>query len=107
MPGYNIGGRAQVIHSVTSPAPEPRIPTPVNSDDEEVSEDQKRMIVRGKKMARRGTAQGTSRTKPTEEAKASHPMATRKTASRGGGLRPGGGSWQTDTCVASDNPSKT
>jgi hypothetical protein len=82
------------------PGPEPRIPTPVNSDDEEVSEEQKRMIARGKKMARRGTAQGRSSPKPTEGAKALHPMATRKTASRAGSLRSGGGSGQTDTCVA-------
>jgi hypothetical protein len=35
------------------------------------------------------------------------PMQTRSQASRAGGLRPGGGSGQTDTCVASGNPSKT
>jgi hypothetical protein len=34
-------------------------------------------------------------------------MQTRSQASRAGGLRPGGGSGQTDTCVAQDNPSKT
>jgi hypothetical protein len=55
----------------------------------------------------KGTAQRTSRPKPTTEAKASHPMATRKTASRAGSLRSGGGSGQTDTCVAQGNPSKT
>jgi hypothetical protein len=41
------------------------------------------------------------------EAKASHPMVTRKTASRAGSSRSGGGSGQTDTCVAQGNPSKT
>jgi hypothetical protein len=42
------------------------------------------------------------------EAKASHQMATRRQeASRAGGLRSGGGSGQTDTCVSSRNPSKT
>jgi hypothetical protein len=36
-----------------------------------------------------------------------HPMATRRQqASRAGGLRPGGGSGQTDTCVAKRNPSR-
>jgi hypothetical protein len=34
-------------------------------------------------------------------------LQTRSQASRAGGLRPGGGSGQTDTCVASGNPSKT
>jgi hypothetical protein len=87
--------------------PESRIPTPVNSDDERMTEDQKRLAKVGKKMSRKGTAQGTSRPKPATEAQASHPMATRKTASRAGSLRSGGGSGQTDTCVASGNPSKT
>jgi hypothetical protein len=41
------------------------------------------------------------------EAKASHPMETRRQASRAGGSRPGGGSGQKDTCVAQGNPSKT
>jgi hypothetical protein len=46
--------------------------------------------------------------KPVPEANASKPMETRKqAASRAGGLRPVGGSWQTDTCVAQGNPSKT
>jgi hypothetical protein len=41
-------------------------------------------------------------------AKATHPMATRtRSASGAGGLRPGSGSGQTDTCVASGNPFKT
>jgi hypothetical protein len=40
-------------------------------------------------------------------AKATHPMQTRQRASGAGGLRPGGGSGQTDTCVASGHPSKT
>jgi hypothetical protein len=41
------------------------------------------------------------------ETKVSTPMVTRNQASRAGGLRPGGGSGQTDTCVAQGNPSKT
>jgi hypothetical protein len=41
------------------------------------------------------------------ETKVSHPMETRQHASRAGGLRSGGGSGQTDTCVAQGNPSKT
>jgi hypothetical protein len=45
--------------------------------------------------------------KPVTEAKASHPMETRKTASRAGGLRPVGGSGQTGTCVAQGNHLKT
>jgi hypothetical protein len=41
-------------------------------------------------------------------AKATQPrMQTRSQASRAGGLRPGGGSGQTDTCVAQGHPSKT
>jgi hypothetical protein len=41
-------------------------------------------------------------------AEATHPMAARtRRASRAGGLRPAGGSGQTDTCVAGGNPSKT
>jgi hypothetical protein len=40
-------------------------------------------------------------------AKATHPMVTRQRASGAGGLRSGGGSGQTDTCVAQGNPSKT
>jgi hypothetical protein len=42
------------------------------------------------------------------ETKVSKPMETRRrTASRAGGLRSGGGSGKTDTCVAQGNPSKT
>jgi hypothetical protein len=121
------------------PAPEPeRKPTPltspVNSDDEWMSEDQRRKIESAKRMATRGTktsrppprSPSTPEAKnPTKEAKASkptkgqvkgqespvakatHPMQTRKRASGAGCLRPGGGSGQTDTCVASGNPSKT
>jgi hypothetical protein len=108
---YRKAATVDTKTNVPVPVPEPtRKSTPVNSDSEDqepISEDQRRMIDLGKKMARKGTAQGTSRTKPPEEAKASHPRATRKTASRAGSLRPGGGSGQTDTCVASGNPSKT
>jgi hypothetical protein len=46
--------------------------------------------------------------KPVEEAKASHPMETRKqVASRAGSLRSGSGLGSMDTCVDLFNPSKT
>jgi hypothetical protein len=51
---------------------------------------------------------GTKVPPPTKEQQApKHPMETRGQASRAGGLRPGGGSGQTDTRVAQGNPSKT
>jgi hypothetical protein len=90
--------------------------TPMNSDTEDqegLSEDQKRAIARAKKMAAPkstsagGTAQRMGRSKPMEEAKASYPMQARRQASGAGGLRSGGGSGKTDTCVAQGNPSKT
>jgi hypothetical protein len=101
------------------PAPEPRQPTPVPSDSEdqdEMSEDQKRAANLGRKMSKRATQ------KPVPEAKASKPVkgqespgtkvpkpmeTRRQAASRAGGLRSGGGSGQTGTCVASGNPPKT
>jgi hypothetical protein len=49
-----------------------------------------------------------SKGQESQEAKASHPMASRtRSASRAGGLRPRGGPGQTDTCVVLYNPSKT
>jgi hypothetical protein len=114
---------AQSALALPPTEPEPkRQPTPLtspaNSDDEGVSEDQRRMANKAKRMAQKGTpkgtAQGTGRKNPTEEAKASHPMVDhhpvvtrRQEASRAGGLRSGGGSGKTDTRVASGNPSKT
>jgi hypothetical protein len=101
------------------PAPEPRKPTPVSSDtedQEEMTEDQKRWARTGKKKATTASrnpvpeAKASNPVKGQEspETKVSKPMETRaKTASRAGGLRPGGGSGQTDTCVAQGNPSKT
>jgi hypothetical protein len=134
------------------PAPEPvrkrrPLTSPANSDDEGMSEDQRRCADLGKKMAERAakalkppprspstpevknpamkaaaSQKAPAESKPTTgakapkpakgqespEAKASHPMATRtRNASRAGGLRSGGGSGQTDTCVAQGNPSKT
>jgi hypothetical protein len=103
------------------PAPEPeRKPTPLtspaNSDDEGMSEDQRRQIEKAKRMSQKG------KKNPVPEAKASkptigqegpgskdpHPMATRRQrASRAGGLRSGGGLGSTDTCVDLFNPSKT
>jgi hypothetical protein len=98
-----------------------RTPTPVASDTEdqdEMSEDQKRLARHGKKKAASAQREPADRPKgakappPTKGqespvAKATHPMQTRKRASGAGGLRPGGGSGQTDTCVAQGNPSKT
>jgi hypothetical protein len=98
---------APELKMLPAPEPAPRTPTPINSDEDDLSEDQKRAVALGKRMSKKGTTQGTSRTKPTTEAQASHPMATRKTASRAGGLRSGGGLGQTDTCVVAYNPSKT
>jgi hypothetical protein len=110
----------------------------MNSDDDVMSEDQRRKIEPAKKMAGRGaktsrrpaclSAPGTKaqaekaaapQKAPVEpkpvpetkastpkkgqespEAKASHPMRTRQRASGAGGLRSGGGSGQTGTCVA-------
>jgi hypothetical protein len=61
------------------------------------------------KKASTGTANAPQPVKGQESpvAKARHPMETRRRASGAGGLRPGGGSGQTDTCVANGNPSKT
>jgi hypothetical protein len=97
------------LKAPSAPEPKQRIPTPVNSDDEgNLSEDQKRHLATAKKMSKRSTAQSTSRLKPVTEAQAAQPMETRRqAASRAGGLRPGGGSGQTGTCVAQGNPSKT
>jgi hypothetical protein len=107
------------------PAPECQS-TPVSSDTEDQSdmtEDQKRCARSGKKKATASprasadvpTKEQKAPKRPVKgqespEAKASHPMATRsraQEASRAGGLRPGGGSGQMNTCVAKGNPSKT
>jgi hypothetical protein len=105
------------------PAPD-RQPTPVSSDTEnqdDMTEDQKRYARFGKKTATASprapadvpTKEQQAPKRPVKgqkspEAKASHPMASRtRTASRAGGLRSGGGSGSTDTCVAKGNPSKT
>jgi hypothetical protein len=62
---------------------------------------------RSKKGAGKKVAVATPVARPADS-EATHPMATRQSASRAGGLRPGvGGSGQTDTCVASSHPSKT
>jgi hypothetical protein len=71
------------------PAPEPRQPTPVSSDREdqdELTEDQKRLARYGKKKA--AASQRAPAGNPTKEAQASHPMQTRRQeASRAGSLR--------------------
>jgi hypothetical protein len=102
---------------------ETRVPTPlttpVNSDDEGMSEDQRRMVNLGKRMSQKGTKKSTPKTgqvpvgkrltegQESPVAKATHPMSTRGKASGAGGLRGVVGSGQTDTCVASGHPSKT
>jgi hypothetical protein len=90
-------------------------------DQEEMTEDQKRCARIGKKKVA-APQKAPAVQKPVPEAKASQPvkgqespgtkvskpMETRRQAtSRAGGLRPGGRSGQTDTRVASGNPSKT
>jgi hypothetical protein len=105
------------------PAPERQL-TPMSSDTEDqefLTEDQKRVARTAKKKSVAASPRAPE-PKPAPEAKASkpmkgqespetkvsHPMAARiRIASRAGGLRPGGGSGQTDTCVANGNPSKT
>jgi hypothetical protein len=90
------------------PAPEPQKALPAPSKGRNVTQEKSIPPPQpASALKPKGTAQGTSRTKPTEEAKASHPMATRKAASRAGSWRPGGGSGQTDACVANGHPSKT
>jgi hypothetical protein len=87
--------------------PAPHKITPVNSDNEDqedMTEDQKRLLKHGK---RRGSKGPKTVTRPTKEQESSHPMGTRRRASRAGGLRPVGGSGQTATCVAIGHPSKT
>jgi hypothetical protein len=72
------------------PAPEPQKALPAPSTGKNVT--QEKSVPHPQPVGApkpKGTAQGTSRTNPTKEAKASHPMATRKTASRAGGLRSG------------------
>jgi hypothetical protein len=109
------------LRDVINSASSSRTPTPVTSHTEnqdEMSEDQKRLARHGKRKAasaRRDPADQPKGAKAphqrkgqeSTEAKASHPMETRKRASGAGGLRPGGGSGQTDTCVAQGNSSKT
>jgi hypothetical protein len=102
------------------PAPSSRHPTPVSSDTEdhaEMTEDQKRLARFGKKTA------AAPPSAPADVPKAPKPpvkgqespgtkvptptMVTRSLASGAGGLRPVGGSGQTDTRVARRDPSKT
>jgi hypothetical protein len=68
----------QFTGSTIRPPPEQaRVPTPLNSDDEDesmsMSEEQKRMVNRAKKMATRASTQHQV-TRPTET---SHPMVSR------------------------------
>jgi hypothetical protein len=98
------------------PAPEPErkstpLTSPVNSDDEGMSEDQRRQIEKAKKMARKSVPKPVPEAKASTlrkgqespETKVSTPMVTRQRASRAGGLRGVVGSGQTgyvcDTAV--------
>jgi hypothetical protein len=100
------------------PEPEPeRKPTPLtspaNSEDEGMSEDQRRQIEEAKRMAQRGVkkpvpeAKAPKPTKGQESpvAKATHPMSTRaQEASRAGGLRGVVGSGQTGYVCDKSSP---
>jgi hypothetical protein len=115
--------KTSVPEPVLVPEPQ-RQPTPVTSDTEdqnEMTEDQKRCAKIGKKKAV-AFQKAPAVQEPVREAKASKPVkeqespgtkvpkameTRRQAAGRAGGLRPGGGSGKTDTCVASGNPSKT
>jgi hypothetical protein len=102
------------------PAPSSRHPTPVSSDTEdhaEMTEDQKWLARFGKKKAAAPPSAPADVPKaPKRPVKGQEgpgtkvpipTMATRSQASGAGGLRPVGGSGQTDTRVARRNPSKT
>jgi hypothetical protein len=109
------------------PAPEQeRKPTPltspVNSDDEGMSEDQRRKVETAKRMSARAAAsprvpadqpKGAKAPPPTKGQESSgtkvpQPIETRTRRRAGaGGLRSGGGLGPTDTCVDLFNPSKT
>jgi hypothetical protein len=98
------------IETIIPPAVEivsaPHKSTPVNSDNEdqeEMSEDQRRLLEHGIRKGSKGSRKGT---RPVTEQESTHPMGTRRQASRAGGLRPVGGSGQTDACVANGHPSK-
>jgi hypothetical protein len=89
----------------STPAQE-RKATRLDSDDEAppLSYDQEMAIGHARKMARAPLE------KSSQASESSYGMTTRsqaKKASGAGGLRPGVGSGQTDTCVAKGHPSKT
>jgi hypothetical protein len=96
------------------PAPEPeRKPTPLtspaNSDDEGMSEDQRRQIEKAKKMSQRSVPKAKAPTprkgQESPETKVSHPMVTRQRASGAGGLRGVVGSGQTGYVCDKSSPS--
>jgi hypothetical protein len=98
------------------PARQPTLLTsPVNFDDEGMSEDQRWMANLGKKMAKKGAkkpvleakASAPRKGQESPETKVSTPIVTRQRASGAGGLGSGGVSGQTGTCVASGSPPKT
>jgi hypothetical protein len=123
-----VAGRAM---KEQAPSTQERVPAPLtspaNSEDEGMSEDQRRQVEKAKRMAARSAqkaaapprapaeqlkgAKAPPLTKGQEssETKVSHPMGTRKRkASRAGGLRSGGGSGQTEIGVLQGaTPSKT
>jgi hypothetical protein len=112
---------AESALALPAPEPEPKrqptpMTTPVNSDNEGMSENQRRKAGTAKKMVTRGSkkpvpeSQASKPRKGQEspETKVSTPMVTRRQeTSRAGGLRSGGGSGQTGTRVAKGNPPKT
>jgi hypothetical protein len=92
--------------------------SPVDSDEEEMSEDQRRMVNMGKRTAQRGAPKATKGQVPvgkrltegqeSPETKVSHPMVTRGRASGAGSLRGVVGSGQTEIGVLQmATPSKT
>jgi hypothetical protein len=115
-PAAAVPARVSLPMSEPEPARQPtRLTYPANSDDEGMSEDQRRMVNLGKKMSKKGSKKPVPEAKASTprkgqespETKVSHPMETRQRASGAGSLRSGGGSGQTGTCVASGNPPKT
>jgi hypothetical protein len=92
--------RAAARQSAHQPEPvtHSRVPTPLNSDDEDeyMSEDQKKHFVRAMKLA----------TRPLE--KSSYPMDTRRSAQgRAGGQATATRGGSTDTCATRSRPSNS
>jgi hypothetical protein len=84
--------KTQKSRSSTGKVAPPRATTPIDTSDP-------------LPVPRKGERGGKKAAVPADS-QSTHPMATRR-ASRAGSLRPGGGSGQTDTCVARSHPSQT